>query len=161
MAVQRSVKRNDQRRHNRVPVHIDTYMVGFNKQELPVTLLNLSQGGALISASVEMKSVLFRPKRYTHRPMPALLAMAGNTAHAPKMLLGSCKYLRKMPDGSFQAGFSFVKTQSTRWVKAASSMSGSLTPPPRAQSPAQAPGQSPGQSPAQAPHPGCGRAPAG
>ena len=122
--------------------------------ELEVTLLDVSRGGALIAGPSGLKAVAFRRKRYMHQPIPAMLLVDGQGMVGRKLLLGRCKYLRKMPDGQYRAGFAFAQVQSRRWVDALSRAQGESTP---SLSPAQAP--QPARSPSH--HPDCEPAPAG
>ncbi len=110
--------KQERRRHTRVPVSLPARMVGTAGGELDVTLLDVSRGGALISGPAALKAVAFQRKRYMHQPIPAMLLVEGQGVVGRKLLLGRCKYLRKMPDGQYRAGFAFAQVQPQRWVDA-------------------------------------------
>ena len=137
----------DRRRHRRFPVTLAARVVGANDAELEVAVLNLSRGGALLSGPAQIKSVLFQPKRYTHRPVTALISIADQDPQNRRSLLGRCRYLQKLPDGSYRAGFGFAQLQPMRWVLAVSARGADATRPParprqqdRPQGSARAPG---------------------
>lgn len=118
MVAQRLTRGRERRRHERIAVDFDALVIGADNRELTVKVLDVSRGGVQLARPAELKGLLFRPKRYTHSPLPALLRLPQCGTARSETLLGRCRYLRKMPDGSYRIGFGFAQLQPQRWLDA-------------------------------------------
>ncbi len=115
------------RRFERLPVFLDGRLISINDLETEVRILNISQGGVEIRGGELIKAVAFRPKRYTHRPVPTLLTI--DTVFERKTLLGQCRYLRKLGEGQYSAGFAFAQLLTREWVEMAATASALVSQP--------------------------------
>ncbi len=128
-AIQTDFTRN-RRRYQRWSIDLEARVYDYRGGETTISLLNLSRGGVLLCGSGEIKSVLFRSKRYTHRPVPVTIFVEEHAGYAERYLQGRCRYLRKMPDGSYQSGFAFSSLQDCDWISAVAQAHAPVSCPP-------------------------------
>ena len=115
------------RRFERLPVFLDGRLISSDDLQTEVRILNISQGGVEIRGGELIKAVAFRPKRYTHRPVPTLLTI--DTEFEQKTMLGQCRYLRKLAEGHYSAGFAFAQLLTREWVEMAATASALVSQP--------------------------------
>jgi c-di-GMP-binding flagellar brake protein YcgR len=123
--------KRERRRHARQPIRLAASIIGPSREELAITLLNLSRGGTLISASGALKSLAFKRERYAHKPLLSLLVIEGRGTVETQLLLGRCIHLRKLAEDDYRAGFKFSQLQPQGWVDALVWEYGRLTQLPR------------------------------
>ncbi|MEP5765362.1 MAG: PilZ domain-containing protein [Halieaceae bacterium] len=109
----------NRRRFQRLSVDLAAYVLGPEGLHIPVTILNLSRGGALLAGDCALKSSLYRRKGgYTHRPVGAELELDLADAAGPQRVAGIGAYLRRIDEHSFQVGFHFQQVQAPAWLAA-------------------------------------------